>query len=378
MSFQKLSLVLFLAACGGGGSNNPPPPDAGDPGPDAPPDGPVLPAGCDYAELSDATNDYLASMTGIPEATNLTFTAATVLCGKLDSGHFMPGMNPGEPGLVDLDAYTVTVGADATVLMTLAGTGAEALTQVQMAVLDEADDAVSFGTIFGDHAVVATVLPAGTYTFVVVAVNADATAAPIDYKLKIGADMPDVRCPKVAAAEDHVEAGDGAQNRNNDMVDVRFTQDPAMNLVNTALAGDTPEATGVVTAAGTNYRFSGSIADVNAADEYRDRDTYLFETGPDTNQLAIRLNWDGATSDHDFFVFTVDPADPTKALFPEVPGGTGLLIGDSEPEFATFSVKPSTKYWVWTGAFDTLADGATAPTLPAAYNLSVCAESFTP
>jgi hypothetical protein len=153
------------------------------------------------------------------------------------------------------------------------------------------------------------------------------------------------------------------------MVDVRFTQDPAMNRVLTALATDLPEPTNIVTAAGTKYRLSGSSAAVQAADEYTDRDTFLIETGADTDQLSIRLNWTGTTSDHDFMVFE-------ENTITDIASGT--LIGNTEPEFVTFAVKPATKYWVWTGTYDTLEDGTTLPTLPAPYDVSLCAESFTP
>lgn len=365
---KTLSVALVLAACGGGGGKNPVILDSGA---DAPPDTPPLPPGCDYAELQDATNDDLSQQTGAAETTNLTFTASTVLCGKLDAGHFQPGMNPGDDGLVDVDSFSVTVGADATVLGSLVGPGIEGLSQVQFAVFDSQGNAISVGTFLGDHGVLAAALPADTYTFTVLALNGTAPPAAIDYKLKVITDDPIARCGKVAAAADVTETNDGANNTGNDMVDVRFGQDPTMNRVLTLATGDKPDndAAPLAIAPGDKKRISGSSANVNAADEYRDRDTFVIQTGATTNQVSVRLNWADITSDHDFMVFN-------ENTVPEVVGGT--LIGNTEDEFVTFAALPNTKYWVWTGTYDTLEDGTTAPTLPAAYDISICGEAFVP
>ncbi|MBS1118048.1 MAG: hypothetical protein H6Q90_276 [Deltaproteobacteria bacterium] len=370
MSLRKLSLALVLAACGGGGGSNNNSPDAA-PLPDSqplPPDGPVLPVGCDYAELNDASNDDL-SASGAAEATNITFAASTVLCGKLDSTHFAPAQNVGDPGLVDIDSFAVTLAADASVLVTLAGAGAEALTEVDVVVFDDQGNAASSGVLQTSHAVFIADLPAGSYKFSAIASNAAATTAAIDYKIKIVTDVPATRCPQSADTATFTEANDGGASVGNDMLDVQFNVDP--NVAITA-ATDTPEPTGVVTAAGTKYRLSGVSGNVNAADEYTDRDTFLIETGADTNQLTIRLNWTGTTSDHDYMVFE-------ENTIVDIASSTNISdSSDTNPEFQTFPVKPSTRYWVWTGTYDTLADNATAPTLPAPYDLSVCAESFTP
>ena len=48
------------------------------------------------------------------------------------------------------------------------------------------------------------------------------------------------------------------------------------------------------------YRISGTSADVNAADEYRVRDTYFLTTGAATDQMSVRVNWPTATVDFDY------------------------------------------------------------------------------
>src|SRR5205085_2191506 len=87
---------------------------------------PPPPPGCDYGELHDDMNDDFQG--GTAEATMLTFGTSTVLCGKLDVTHF-----DATNMLVDIDSYTVDVGADALVIVRLTAPGAEALTQVQVA-----------------------------------------------------------------------------------------------------------------------------------------------------------------------------------------------------------------------------------------------------
>ena len=163
-----------------------------------------------------------------------------------------------------------------------------------------------------------------------------------------------------------------AANTHNDMVDVRFTSDPAREL--TASPDDQPDnATALpIGTAATGTRITGVHADVDAVDEYRDRDTYLITTGPDTNELTVRLDWDDTASDHDFLVFNEVVGGGT--LLPEV--AAGVLVGNAAPEFQTFTVEPNKNYWVWTGTYDTLEDGSTAPTLPSTYDLSIYGANF--
>lgn len=351
-------VALGLIACGDGGGGSTPQPDATVIPPDAaPPDGPTLPPGCDFLEANDQGNDLLDM--GTAETTNLTFSQSTTVCGVINPGHF-DAMNE----TVDSDAFALTLTAPATVLVTLAGAGAEALAGVDVLVVTEGMEGlelVASGSLFNSHAVAGATLPAGNYMLVMIAENPADAAAAINYKIRVVTDDPATRCGKLTATANYTEANDGANNTGNDMVDVRFETTPARAL--TADANDAPEPTAITTAAGTKYRITGTAANVNAGDEYMDRDTFLIRTGADTNQLAIRLNWPGTTVDFDYLLF---PAGASE----EIAGST--QIANMEDEFATFAVLPDTDYWLWIAPYD----GSTM--LPTTYDASVCAESFTP
>jgi hypothetical protein len=349
------ALTLTAAACGDDGST-PLVDGPVTPIPDASPDGPVLPAGCDFAELNDGGNDILAG--GSAEATNLTLAQSSTMCGTINNGHFADGA-------VDLDTYSITLAADSSVLLSVAGTGLEAIDGVDVLIVsDDGQGNLGIegsGIFLGDHAIANADLAAGTYQLVVLASAAADIAGPVDYKLKIAVDMPTTRCPKATAAANFTEANDGAQSTGNDMVDVKFLADPPRAL--TANAADAPEPTAITTANGMTYRFTGTSANVNAADEYMDRDTFLFKTGPMTNQISVRLNWPGTTDDFDFLIF---PADTTDDF------ASGTRVSNMEDEFATFAVLPNTDYWLWIGSYD----GSTG--LPVTYDATICDAPFTP
>jgi hypothetical protein len=51
----------------------------------------------------------------------------------------------------------------------------------------------------------------------------------------------------------------------------------------------------------------------------------------------------------------------------------GLLASNTEDEFQTFAVKPSTQYWLWIAA-----DAMSPTTTASAYDATICAETFMP
>ena len=59
---------------------------------------------------------------------------------------------------------------------------------------------------------------------------------------------------------------------------------------------DSPESTGLSIEAGQHYLVTGTSVATSHADEYLDRDTFDIATDDSTNELAIRLDWDGASS----------------------------------------------------------------------------------
>ncbi|MGE3544271.1 MAG: hypothetical protein AB7L28_10075, partial [Kofleriaceae bacterium] len=255
------SLSAALVACGGGkdnddNNNNDGMPvfmdasvqaDAPAPDIDAPIDGPELPEGCDFAELADATNDNILNMAGVPEATGLSFSAATTtVCGAVNTGHF-DDMNQ----VVDIDTFTISVAANSRVLLTMQGAGIETLGEVNVFI--DGEDSSITAPVYGNQAVANGSLAAGEYTITVLAFNPTAPAADVSYKVKIVPDDPDTRCATATAAADFTEANDGANNTGNDMVDVRFSGDAATRRVLTA-AVDSAEPTGLTMASGTTYR----------------------------------------------------------------------------------------------------------------------------
>ncbi|MCE9573467.1 MAG: hypothetical protein K8W52_09935 [Deltaproteobacteria bacterium] len=357
MRFPRLALALVtalpLAACGGGGSSNPDAkvnntPDTAMGTPDAP-----IAAGCDFTEAADATND------ATPEASAIALggAAAKTVCGTINTGHF-------DTSTVDLDGYAFSVTTAGDFLFRLdTSPAAGALANVVVSI-DDGQTGLGFGVLQVDHGVFSSSLPAGDYFLSVVANDAGDPAAPIDYKVKILPDTPATRCPTITATANYTEAHDGAASADNDVVYVNFNSAPQYAL--TPSTTDLPEDSGIVVAPATSYRISGSSANVNVAppngDEYNDRDTFTIATGAATNELEIRFNWAG-TADMDFLVF------PENGIDSDIGGGTA--VHDGEDEFATIAVKPSSKYWIWVGAYD-----ASTP-LPAAYDLSICGKTYT-
>ncbi len=322
-------------------------PDVGD---DAPIDTPPPPPGCDYGELADLTNDFTVS-NNASETTNLVLDAPVTICGSVDSGHFDAGA-----GVVDLDGYAVHVSARTAFRVELSGDAA-ALASLQVRVIDSGLEVVDAGTYRGNHVAFGSTLIAGDYQLAVVASDAADIGAAIPYKLRV---IPDpTPCAAVTAAATYTEANDGPQDDRNDVVSVQFAPDVRAL---TASANDNPEATGIVTAAGTDVRISGTSADVDAADDFRDRDTYLIETGAATDELAVRVDWTGA-ADLDVLVF---PENTTAEI------ASGTSIQPVGPETTFFPVLPSTRYWVWVGSFDS------STTLPVDYDITVCPSTYMP
>lgn len=317
-------------------------PDAAPDAPDAPP--PPPPA-CDYLEVADGSNAATA------EETSLTVGAdARSLCGTINIGHYDAATRT-----VDRDRYRVT--SDGTVPLVVRSFGAPGAAELSVLVFDIAAlPTLLFGTTststVPDHVAFTAVLPAGTYDVVVAALADADLGAPVDYKISFAPDAPS-RCPAITAAASYTEAADGA-GTGNDVIAVKFATDPRFKL--TTLATDAPEPTGLTIDATTPVRISGASANVNADDDYMDRDTFLVQTGPATSELTLRLDWADHGVDLDYVVF---PANQTAEA------GESLLATPGE-EYNVVAVKPSTAYWIWIGSHDGSA------VLPAAYDLSIC------
>ncbi|MEO8840509.1 MAG: hypothetical protein ABI591_01175 [Kofleriaceae bacterium] len=343
---RAIILAVLLAACGNNnGDNNT---DAqGSNSPDAP-----LP--CDYTETSDGANATTA------ETTNVTVGGGDrTLCGTIDPGHFNPTSKT-----VDEDHYRIAVGSNGALLVRFFGDpGIETLSLYSVLIFDTANPPAlinggHFDSTLGDHGVFRTSLPAGSYDVVVRGQAAADLSAAINYKVRILAESP---CAAVTAAASYTETSDGASNTGNDMMTVNFAADPS--FAPTTATTDAAEATGLTIDAMTPVRVSGSSASVAAgSDQYLDRDTYQMMTGASTNELAVRLGWQG-TVDLDYLVFKDGTTTAT---------GASTAASTTPDEYATFAVEPNTSYWVWVGA---TKDSTGAP---AAYDVSVCGAQVAP
>ena len=334
---MRLCWLVVFAGCGNDRAPFVPAADA--------PNDVALPAGCDYLEQADIANDFTLA-TGEIEQTGIALQQAFTLCGKVDAGHF-----DGAASTVDVDGFELEVPATARVLVTFHADPAT-LASLELQRLDTTNAVRDTGLVLGSHAAFETTLATGRHRFAVIARGAGDIAASIDYALAVVIEDPDIRCAHATAASAYVEADDGPQSDRNDMVEVRYA--PNEKLL-TAVTNDAPEPSGIVTTAGSPVRITGTHADVDAADDFKDRDAYLFETGAHDG-LAIRLDWTGE-ADLDYFLFPEGTAV-------DIARGTG--VGVAAPERATFPVLPNTRYWLWIGSHDS------SRTLPVTYDATLC------
>ena len=306
-----------------------------------------LPPGCDYAEQRDATNDDVPPSPGTPESTNLMVGSKTTICGAFQHTHFDGDIT------VDVDGYTANVGSDGDFLVRISGAGAEAIELVGVDVYGGAalDQLATSVTFYGDHGVGLVHLTAGTYEFLPFALNSAAITTTVDYKLELSSVALDTRCALIPSGG-FTEAGDGGASTGNDMVAF-----PSGGPTALTTASDNPEATGINITSTSNNRLSGSAADVTTADRYEDKDTFAIATGA-ANELTVRLGWSGAAN-LDFYLFEAGTASPVAIA-------NGTAAGT---ETSTFSLKPSSSYWLLVGA-------KPGTGLPATYSATLCGANY--
>ena len=303
--------------------------------------------GCNYVEQRDATNDDVFPSPGTPEETALTVGTMTTICGAFEHTHFDGSIT------VDVDGYNVTIAAETDVLVRLSAAGAEAFELVGVDVYPDGSTTLAGQvTFYGDHGVASVHLTAGKYEFLPFALNSQAATSTISYSLELSAGSLDARCALITSGG-YAEANDGGTNTGNDVVSFPTSGAPAL----TTLGTDNPEPSGITTSSSSANRISGSAADVTVADKYEDKDTYAFTTGA-ANELTVRLAWSGAAN-LDFFIFAAGNATPVW----RAEGTT------ANAEAMTFSLKPSTSYWLLVGA----KPGAG---LPAAYSATLCGTNY--
>ena len=301
---------------------------------------------CYYTETDDATNDTTAEMT------NLTVSADPEhVCGAFDGGHHDDLL-----GIVDTDTYRVDIETAGPLLVELVGgDGVDQLHDIAVQFLTTAaQPAIAavghYYPALADHGAYVVTLAAGSYDMQVTLYDAGDLVGSIDYRVRL-APMPPCDTLATPNYSEQSDATNGA-------IAVDYTN---ASQSFTMIAGDTPEASGVSVDAGHSYMIAGNAGTTAGTDQYLDRDTYAFATNENTNELAIRLDWQGMASDLDFIVFEAQSVTPVVA---------SNTTSDMAGELAVFGVKPSTPYWLWIGAF---AGGTTAAT---AYTATVCGTHF--
>lgn len=319
---------------------------------DAPVDGPIE-ITCDFTEAADGTNNTTTNA----EVTGLTLATRVTMCGAIHNGHFASSV-------VDADAFTFTIATDTDVVMHIFGTGIDGPEDTVIQIR-QGSAFIAFGVVEGSHGTLSAHLPAGDYVAALASFNSADISAPISYKLTIVPDMPQQRCARLASAADFFESNDGAGHNENDVIDYNASANTPSTL--SSATTDAPEPSNVTVGVdfAEHYRITGFSANVDPADDYEDRDTFAFTTGPDTTQLSIRLNWGATTVDFDYRVYPVSTTAPLSIV-------GGLDESTSEFEFETFAVKPSTTYWLWIAA----ENGATGQ--PAAYDATLCGQTWSP
>lgn len=314
----------------------------------------VVAAECDYTEQDDATNDYEAASGYTVEQSAISFdtTVQRTICGKINHGHF-----DGYWYSVDVDNYALTMAQSGNVIVTMTG-AAQVVSSVGVYAYNVDAGATQGKTYFiGDHGVFAGFLAAGHYEFSVEAYDDHDATADIDYKVHINVDYPAQRCARVTTAPSYVESNDGDASTANDVLAIDNTAFPRY-----AMASGSAELAGMTMSTGSKYRIQGVSDYVPQGGSYYDRDTFQMTTGPTTNQITMRLNWSGQTSDLDFFMF---------------PQGRTFAIGAAdhqqlgEDEFGTYPVEPNTTYWMTVAASAVDANPNYVD-----YDTSICAETF--
>ena len=359
-TWSALLAASLVAGCGSddAAGDAVPPVDAAAPNDALLSDAAVVDCDGDHRESRDRTNDPLTVEGGAAEPTGFVLRGASdpfTVCGQIDPAQ-------ANDTVVDGDYYEFTVGGTAPVNVRIELRAPDGALASDLAIdLHQVSEGtpvfVAKGPFRASYGLIAGIpLEPGTYWVNAVAFN-PAPEAPVLYSVSIQRDT--MTCPREEPT-DYTESGDGS-GRGNDMIAIDHPDPPAL----TASPGDEPEATDLEVDPATGaVGFGGVSAALDSdGDSYLDRDAYLLRTGPDTDELEVRLTWPNADVDLDVYLFAAgDPASDYSV-------GLGAKVGKVNDERFTVAVDPDRAYWLWVGAYQ---DGTG---LPMSYGVTVCSRS---
>ncbi len=304
---------------------------------------------CGYHEQDDTSDVEMTGLSVDDHALNV--------CGSIDGGHY-----DGTLGVVDRDAYRVTVGGTGELLVEFTGDPELSIFDaVSVRVFDTGSPAQLLGQggldlTVADHGAFLAQVPPGDVDVVVEARASSDLVGSVPYRVRL-LPGPSALCPHSAASPSYVEAKDGANQTGNDVALVDFTKSPAV-----VGDGSSPEDTQLSVHAGSAARVTGVAGSIGRGDQYLDRDTYAVTTDDTTDELAIRLDWPDTTLDMDILVLDPSTLEPIAAA---------TRASTAAPELVFAAVRPRTRYLVWIGRFGMPPGPASEP-----YDVTVCGNYF--
>ena len=340
-----LAAALALACGGACGGDDGGEPDAG-PGLDASlidassRDAAVVDCSGDHRESAEDTNDPFSSANGSAERTGLALAPGDPgfwVCGQID-----PSQAAGK--VADYDAYEFTVEGDDPInlrIELLASDTSKTPLRLDLYRVDDgpAEEVASIPFRNGYALIAGLEAEPGRY-WVSAAALPPVPDGLVGYAILVSENA--LSCAPAGPPVAHLEAVDG-DGRGNDTVSIHLPDAPAL----TEDEMDTPEETGLVLEPDTVHLVRGDSAAVESAgDSYRDRDTYLFTTGPATSELEVRLAWPDGLVDLDINLFAA--GDPEITYSDDL----GTESGPDRDALMTLNVDPGSAYWLWVGAYD--------------------------
>jgi hypothetical protein len=323
--------------------------------------GPLVPATqpCLYFEADDEGNDQALPATGgSAEVTGQSSDDKIEICGRVDADHYAASEQ-----IVDIDTYSFDIAEPTGALISAELFGALEADRVELVVSTSSlpnqrvrasdNNAIYWGK-----------LPAGKVEVSLVVMNGEALTKPLSYMLHMRPLDVESHCKRGVVGSvtgTDQESGDGASNSGNDFIRPVIGQE--LQTLTPDATDNLEDATHFGIDVGDVHLLRGSMAEVaHAGEPYTDGDAWAFDVGF-VPQITIRLDWEGANTDLDMYVFESGDLRPSAIA---------QARGNTKSEALTIATDFFGEYWLWVGAFGTSVD------LPMAYDITICAEHFLP